>query len=300
VQDVALDLLSLTATVRGVSVAERGQTLLEAPIYVTQASAKVRLWPLMRRQVVLDEAVVSGVNVRLEVDRQNRVNLEELFRLVKDDPAKPSPWNVIIRQFTVDQATVHLTFDGQPLNTDRLSGDPERLQGQYRRAGYLTVRLEGPHIQRDLQRHTAVVSVAITEGSKINLEFTGNRKLSREVLEQAVLIDALGGYTEDTLLESEREMLQRYHEQGFPFATIDHQVEVEAGGRTVLITFGIDEGPQVTVKGLQIIGNSVIPAADIRGQFLTQPREFFGVLSKGLFIEKQLDKDLEAVQFLYR
>lgn len=189
---------------------------------------------------------------------------------------------------------------GQPLNTDRLSGDLERLQGQYRRAGYLTVRLKGPHIQRDLQRHTAVVSVVVIEGPKINLEFTGNRKLSRKVLEQAVLIDALGGYTEDTLLESKREMLQRYYEQGFPFATIDHQVDVEAGGRTVLITFGIDEGPQVTVKGLRIIGNSVIPTADIRGQFLTQPREFFGVLSKGLFIEKQLDKDLEAVRFLYR
>jgi len=115
-----------------------------------------------------------------------------------------------------------------------------------------------------------------------------------------VLIDALAGYTEDTLLQSGREMLRRYHEQGFHFATTTHQVESEPGGRDVLITFHVHEGPQVTVKDLQIIGNTVIAAAEIRGQFLTRPREFFGVLSKGLFLEQQLDKDLEAVQFLYR
>jgi hypothetical protein len=39
VQDIALDLLTLTATVRGVSNVERGQTPLEAPIYVEQAAA---------------------------------------------------------------------------------------------------------------------------------------------------------------------------------------------------------------------------------------------------------------------
>lgn len=68
---------------------------------------------------------------------------------------------------------------GHPLNTERLSGDLERLQGQYQRAGYLTMRLEGPRIQRDLRRHTAVVSVTVIEGPKIKLEFTGNRRLSR-------------------------------------------------------------------------------------------------------------------------
>ncbi len=189
---------------------------------------------------------------------------------------------------------------GQPLNTERLSGDLERLQGQYQRAGYLTMRLEGPHIQRDRQRRTAAVSITVIEGPKINLEFVGNRKLSRRVLEPAVLIDDLGGYTEDTLVESEREMLQRYREQGFHFAIITHQVEVEAEGRAVRIIFQVQEGPLVTVKDLQIVGNAVISAGDIRGQFLTRPREVFGALSKGLFIETQLDKDLQAVRFLYR
>jgi outer membrane protein insertion porin family len=187
---------------------------------------------------------------------------------------------------------------GQPLNTEQLSGDLEQLQAQYQGAGYLTMRFEEPSIQRDLQQHTAVVSITVIEGPNVKLEFAGNRQLSRQVLEPAVLIDALGGYTEDTLLESDREMLQRYHEQGFHFATITHQVEDAPEGRKVLITFRVQEGPRVTVKDLHIIGNAIIPAAEIRAQFLTRPREFFGALSKGLFIEQQLDKDLEAVQFL--
>jgi len=115
VQDVAFDLLTLTATARGISIVERSQTPFEAPIYVTQVTAKVRLWPLIRRRVVLDEVVVTGVKVRLEVDAQNRVNLEEHFRLVKDHPDQPSPWNVVIQQVAVEQAMVNLASEGQPV-----------------------------------------------------------------------------------------------------------------------------------------------------------------------------------------
>jgi outer membrane protein insertion porin family len=230
----------------------------------------------------------TGVTVRLNIDEGPPL----LITALKLDGVSAFPIESLLARFQIRV--------GQPLNTERLNGDLERLQGQYRGAGYLTMRLEGPHIQRDMQQHTAVVSITVIEGPKVRLEFTGNRHLSRQALAPAVLIDALGGYTEDTLLESDREMLQRYHEQGFHFATITHQVESEPGGRDVLITFRVQEGPRVTVKDLRIIGNTGISVAEIRGQFLTRPREFFGALSKGLFLEPQLDKDLEAVQFLYR
>ena len=45
VQNVAFDLLTRTATARGISIVERSQTPFEAPIYVTQVMAKVRLRP---------------------------------------------------------------------------------------------------------------------------------------------------------------------------------------------------------------------------------------------------------------
>jgi outer membrane protein insertion porin family len=189
---------------------------------------------------------------------------------------------------------------GQALNTERLSGDLERLQGRYRREGYLVMRIEGPQIQRDMARLTAVVTIPIIEGPQIKLVFIGNRKISAKVLREAVLIDAFSGYSEDALVDSEGEMLALYREQGFHFATISHEVTIGADGREVLIQFHIDEGPQVTVSDLRIVGHQTLPEADIRAQFLTQPHRFLGVFSKGLFIEKQLDKDLEAVQFLYR
>jgi translocation and assembly module TamB len=168
VEAVALDLLTLTATARGVSIAERGQTPFEAPIYVTQVIAKVQLWPLIRRRVVLDKVVVAGVNVRLEVDRQNRVNLEELFRLVKDNPDKPSPWNVIIHQFSVDQAMVNLAFEGQPV---RASLDQMAFQGSFTvqplhlhtqmltGQGDVTYRFRQHHLRYDLSQTSATVDV---------------------------------------------------------------------------------------------------------------------------------------------
>ena len=230
----------------------------------------------------------AHVTVFLDIDEGPPLRITEL-RL---DGVTAFPIDGLLERFKVR--------GGEPLNTGLLSGDLERLQGQYQRAGYLTMRLEGPRIQHDLQRRTAVVSITVIEGPQIHLEFVGNRKLSRKVLEQDVLIHALGGYTEDILVESEREMLQRYHEEGFHFATIRHQVEREAEGRDVLITFRVQEGPRVTVKEVQIIGNTTVSAADIRGQLLTRSRDFFGALAKRLFVERQLDKDLEAIQLLYR
>lgn len=189
---------------------------------------------------------------------------------------------------------------GQPLNTERLSGDLERLQGRYQRAGYLTMRLEGPDIERALDHHAAVVTVTVIEGPKIDLSFIGNRKLSSRMLREAVLIDAFSGYGEDVLVDSEREMLERYREQGYHFATIRHHVDIGPFEDVVTIRFHIGEGPQVVVESLHIIGHQELPESDIRAQFLTQTRGFAGVWRKGLFIESQLEKDQEAVQFLYR
>jgi outer membrane protein insertion porin family len=189
---------------------------------------------------------------------------------------------------------------GEPLEMDRLGGDLERLQGRYRRAGYLTAQLLEPQIERDDERRYAWVLLTVDEGPKITLSFTANRHLSPKVLREAMLIDALNGYSEDVLVESEREMLALYREQGFYFATMSHQVEISPDGREVLIQFHVEEGPQVTVSDLRISGNHTLSAADIQGQFLTQSCRFLGWLAKGLFIERQLAKDLEAVQFLYR
>jgi hypothetical protein len=112
-----------------VGIAERGPSPLEASTYVNQVSAKVRLWPLLRRQMVLDKVAVSGVDVQLESDRRNRVNLEELFRLIQDDPDKSSPWNVIIYQFTLDHAMVNLAafIPDTPLQPSARSSYEARL-----------------------------------------------------------------------------------------------------------------------------------------------------------------------------
>ena len=118
VQDVSLDLLTLTATVRGLGIAARGHTLLEAPIYVRQATAKIYLWPLLRRHVVLKSVAVAQASVRVEIDQHNRVDLEDLFQvLVADDLENSSPWNVAIQRFTVDQVEVKFALEKQPMRS---------------------------------------------------------------------------------------------------------------------------------------------------------------------------------------
>ena len=105
-------MLTIMATARGVSIAEPDQSGFEIPIYVSMSSTSAlrpKLWPLIRRRIVIEEVVVPGVTVRIEINGQNWVSLEALFCLVKDDANKSFPCNVIVYQFTENQARVSLT-----------------------------------------------------------------------------------------------------------------------------------------------------------------------------------------------
>lgn len=189
---------------------------------------------------------------------------------------------------------------GRPLSIETLQRDLDRLRSRYRQEGYLSVRTEDPHIARDLKRNVAAVSVAVVEGPKISVAFAGNRKVSSKILRASQPSEAVTGSSEDLLIDMERAMLQLYRARGFAFTTISHQVEEHPDTGDLSVRFLIAEGPQVTVKALAVMGNQTLSPTEIRSQFLTQERRLFGAVAKGLFIEEQLDKDLEAVQFLYR
>jgi hypothetical protein len=169
VQDVSFELLTLTATVRGLTIAERGQTRLEAPIHVRQATAKIQLWPLLQRHVVLESVAVAQASVRVEIDQHNRVNLEDLFQVLVDrDPQRPSPWNMVIQRFTVDQVEVRLALEKQPVRSlltqiaaegsfllKPLHVHAVLLEGQ----GEVTYRLGQQHLHYDLSKTTARADV---------------------------------------------------------------------------------------------------------------------------------------------
>jgi autotransporter translocation and assembly factor TamB len=169
IQDVALDLFSLTTTVRGITIAERGHTALDAPIHIQQARVKIRLWPLIRRRVILEEVSVSEASVRLEIDRRNHVNLEELFRLLVDrNPGVPSPWNVVIHRFEAEQVAVSMALEDQSvratLNSIAFQGSfilepfhlhTELLHGQ----GQATYRLGQDRLRYPLLQTTAALDL---------------------------------------------------------------------------------------------------------------------------------------------
>jgi outer membrane protein assembly factor BamA len=303
--------------------------------YYTTPAALVQHYRISGNKVLGQKTILERLRPRIgEVfsEHRLRVSLDTLRQLYEEQgyPRARLTWRVE-KSADLTRATVVLTIEegvpllianigldgvaafsvhdllgqfkvnvGQALDLEQLRGDLERLQGRYRREGYLTVQLLGPQIVHDAERRLAWVSIRVNEGPKITLLFTGNHHLADRVLREGMLIDALNGYSEDVLLESVQEMLTLYREQGFSFATISHQVDISADGRQVLIQFHVQEGPQVTVSGLRISGNQTLSPEDVRGQFLSQPRGLWGVSAKGLFIERQLEKDLEAVQFLYR
>jgi uncharacterized protein involved in outer membrane biogenesis len=129
VQDASFNLLTRTATLRGVSIAEPGSAPLDPPLSAKYATAQVEWWPLLKRQIVLTDVRVSEADVRYEIDATGGSNLEALFRpRTEHKPEKPSPWNVIVRHWEVQQGGGNVVMTDQSV---RATFDQLALAGSF-------------------------------------------------------------------------------------------------------------------------------------------------------------------------
>lgn len=130
------------------------------------------------------------------------------------------------------------------------------------------------------------------------VEFKGNSELKEEKLKEAVTIKENTVLDRVLLNENAEKIKKLYTEEGFYVAEV--KPEVKSDGLEATVVFQIDEGPQVKVKRITIIGNKYFSEDKLKDVMNTEEAGFFSFLTNsGRFNEFIFQNDLSIIMSKY-
>jgi outer membrane protein insertion porin family len=176
-----------------------------------------------------------------------------------------------------------------------------RLREEYKRAGFLTVRISETGISCE-EEAWLCPSVSVEEGPRYEVTWEGANRFSVETLEKASGIhDEEREFTEGGLVfESRERLLSFYRERDYLKAEVDIEEGRKSGGARFL-KIVIREGEPGYLKTILFTGNASIPAKRLRKQMLSRERGFFRLFTgSGKFDEGEWSTDLAALIGLYQ
>jgi len=153
--------------------------------------------------------------------------------------------------------------EGQPFSEARVDADRTLLEDAYRRRGFAGARVAAgadPHPPADPSAPVPVqVHLVVTEGfltTVDRIEFAGGRAIPEATLASIVELKP-GAPLVPGRLAADRDGIQAaYQERGYENATVQATTEFAGADRSrVVVTFHIQEGAQIFVDHVLIVGN---------------------------------------------
>ncbi len=123
----------------------------------------------------------------------------------------------------------------------------------------------------------------------------GNRVLKREDFEKAVTLEPGGAMRPQRLFESERQVLEAYHDRGYLLAQVE--IEQRGDGPAAELVLKVEEGERIRIKAITVDGNAAFTDAELRKKMKTKPK---GLLRSGRFEEEKFEADLDRIVEFYR
>jgi len=207
---------------------------------------------------------------------------------------------------------------GRPLRTSvLLEDDLESIRTLYTDAGY-PAAVAGP-VSMTFEDGRASVEIAVNEGPKVTVSFSGNRLFCARQFPDTLQFDPDRGGSElvldeacekyfrdllliwsehevsDAIIESSMDKIRNtYQEQGYPDVKVAVKKKESPG--SLDLAFTIDEGQRVMVAGVNVEGSRNITARQIKA--LLETREP-GWLGMHLYREDVLEKDVDLISDQY-
>lgn len=148
----------------------------------------------------------------------------------------------------------------------------------------------------DFEGGVKVVFVVSERPFVRDIEFSGNKKLATNALQEKIDLK-LGSVYNPVDVQRAREKLKEYYEEeGYFEAQIAPEVEKFADG-DVRITFLVNEGRRITIDRIVIEGNRGLTASEIKKAMVVQEREYY--IMRGTVQRMKLEEDIDRILALY-
>lgn len=165
----------------------------------------------------------------------------------------------------------------------------------YHKHGYPRTQIEITKRKIDLKRGRIDVSISVSEGPMVKVDFAGNHKLSSRKLKKALTIFEEGSFDDYEIDASKSELLKLYHNNGFDTAEVETSRKINPDG-TVLITFKIKEGFKKKIANINFEGNEVFLGRKLKKQMKTKG---VSLTSKGVYNKDVLKNDIKNIKKYY-
>ena len=155
-----------------------------------------------------------------------------------------------------------------------LRKDLEALVRFYQAEGFLNVRIEPPRLERDDADRTVGLRIVIDEGRAVfvrrleqvvEADSTVAPLLRKFAIEQGseAPLEVGARFRDEAARQQRRALLDHLSESGYPYATVEHRLQVTAPRDSVDVTWRIAAGPRcefgpATIRGNERIASHVI------------------------------------------
>jgi outer membrane protein insertion porin family len=153
-----------------------------------------------------------------------------------------------------------LTRPGEPFNESTVGGDIARIQSLYRQRGFSAVAVSSQVDRGDVQAGVAPVRVRLTVNEGVrsiiqSVSFQGNTAVDTDTLRKAVATVPGQAYFEPQIAADADNLGQLYLNRGYQEISVRPVPKAIGDGSQVDLQFTIQEGPQVLIDHVLIVGN---------------------------------------------
>jgi outer membrane protein insertion porin family len=174
----------------------------------------------------------------------------------------------------------------------KLQGDLESLRSYYLNNGYMEFNIDSTQVSITPDRRDIYITVNITEGEKYEVaevKFGGDLLIPEAELRSLVTVKPGETFSREKLTASAKAITDRLGRDGYAFANVNANPDIDKEQRKVRFTFLIDPGRRVYVRRINVTGNSRTRDEVIRREMRQLEGSFFD--SQKLQLSKQrIDK----------
>jgi len=244
-----------------------------------------------------------GVEISTTVTplERNRVGIN--FSITEGDVAKIRRINIVGNQAFKEGELVDLFQQRTPgmftwftkndqYSRQKLQADLESLRSFYLNRGYLEFNVESTQVSITPDKHDIYITVNITEGERYevaDVKIGGELLIPEEEIRSLITIKPGETFSREKLTESSKAISDRLGQDGYAFANVNANPDVDKVNHKVSFTFLIDPGRRVYVRRINVTGNSRTRDEVVRREMRQLEGGFFD--SRKLQLSKQrIDK----------
>ena len=144
-------------------------------------------------------------------------------------------------------------------NPQDIDNDSERLRSTYIDNGFLDVKVSKPEVEYSEEKKGYVVTFKIDEGNQYKvsqLTFAGELITTDEELGALLKLKSGEIFRGSLLAEDIAGLTTFYGDKGYAFANVEPGFKLDRQNLTVDVQFKIEQGPEVYIRQIDIVGNT--------------------------------------------